>query len=53
MIMPLDSLQHDHAILTESLAARRAVTAVTLPVGLGTVYSLIPRQRALGEITGG
>jgi hypothetical protein len=35
-MIPLDSLQQDHATLTEILTARRAVTAVPLPVGVRT-----------------
>jgi len=34
------SLQADHATLTEILTARRAVTTVTLPVGVQIVWMI-------------
>ena len=39
-MIPLDSLQQDHVALTEILAARRAVTTVTLPVGVRLVWGI-------------
>jgi len=36
----IDSLRQDHATLTELLAARRAVTVVTLPVGMRILFNI-------------
>jgi hypothetical protein len=39
-VIVLEDLQHDHAVLTEILTARRTVTAVTLPVGMRLVWQI-------------
>jgi len=40
MMPDLESLQRDRAVLTEILTARRAVTTVTLPVGVRLVWQI-------------
>jgi hypothetical protein len=40
MIIELDQLLNDHATLTRILEERRAVTAVTLPVGVRLVWGI-------------
>jgi hypothetical protein len=52
-MIPIDLLQQDHATLSQILAARQAVTAVTLPAGmriLWTVYLAI-LEDALATLT--
>ena len=36
----IEALQRDHAALTEILTARRAVTTVTLPVGVRLAWQI-------------
>ena len=38
MMTPPESLQQDHATLTQILDARRAVTTVTMPIGVQLLW---------------
>lgn len=40
MTLPLDSLQRDHAALTEILQARRGVSMETMQVGMRLVWGI-------------
>jgi hypothetical protein len=40
MMTPLDTLRQDYTALSELLAARRAVTIVTLPVGVQLLWTI-------------
>jgi len=39
-VIPLDSLQQDHATLSQLLHARRAVTMETLPIGMRILFGI-------------
>jgi len=39
-MIPLDSLQQDHVVLTEILQARRAVSVETLSVGMRILWQV-------------